>query len=95
MSKNVQERIKKELDMAVKKDPKYDLTNMQWQMKQNSEDVQSFIKDLNDWEKDIHHKDKNKNQRAKGKVSFCIQIDLECSPTPFSAIFHFYQLSFK
>lgn len=68
-SKKVQERIKKELDTSIKKNAKYDLTHMQWQMKTNSEDIQSFVHDLNSWEKEIAKKDKNKNSRDKAKVS--------------------------
>ena len=38
-------------------------------MKTNSEDIQSFVHDLNSWEKEIAKKDKNKNSRDKAKVS--------------------------
>ena len=73
-SKKVQERIKKELDTSIKKDAKYDLTQMQWQLKTNSEDIQTFIQDLNSWEKEINQKDKNKSKRDKPKVSTAFQL---------------------
>lgn len=57
------------MDTSNKKNGKFDMTQMQWQLKTNSEDIQSFISDLNSWEKEITQKDKNKNQRDKGKVS--------------------------
>ena len=34
-----------------------DPVNLQYQVKQNSEELQDFLKDLYKWEKDVHGKD--------------------------------------
>lgn len=70
-TKNVQANIKEALEKTSKKDPKnpkMDLTHMQWQLKSNSEDVQTYISDLNDWCNDVKKKDKDANIRDKKKV---------------------------
>ena len=66
---DVKSRVQKEIDTAKSKDPKMDMTHLQWQLKQNSEDISSYITELNSWQHEIDKKDKSKEKRNKGKVS--------------------------
>lgn len=66
---DVKARVQKEIDTAKSKDGKMDMTHLQWQLKQNSEDITNYISELNSWQSEIDQKDKSKEKRNKGKVS--------------------------
>ena len=49
---------------------KFDMVKLQHQLKNNSTDIQNYVQDLENWQKDVSKKDKNPAATAKQRANF-------------------------